>query len=84
MKATSNSGICRISEAQRSWRVVVETWPERDGYHGRLVFTQDRVSASGEVREGPDKLRGHTREDVLREAYALPEERLREVFRSLA
>ena len=84
MKATSNSGICRISDERSLWRVAVETWPERDGYHGRLVFTQDRVPTIADRREGPDKLRGSTREDVVREAYSLPEAHLRELFRSLA
>lgn len=86
MKVTSqtNSPICRISDDRRSWRVAVETWPERDGYHGRLVFTQDRVRTEPDCRVGPDALRGRTREDVLSEAFTLPEERLRQLFRSLA
>jgi len=63
---------------------MVETWPERDGYHGRFVFTQDRASTQPDRREGPDALRGSTREDVVREACSLPEDRLRKLFRSLA
>jgi len=88
MKAMTNhsdaSGICRISDDRSQWRVVVETWPERDGYHGRLVFTQDGRRAVRDRREGPDALRGSTREDVIAGAHELPEERLRQVFRSLA
>jgi hypothetical protein len=64
--------------------VAVETWPERDGYHGRLVFTQERDKCQSDRREGPDALRGSTREDVISEAYELPEENLRQLFRSLA
>lgn len=81
---TSNSSICRISDERKLWRVAVETWPERDGFHGRFVFTQDGASAAPDRREGPDALRGPTREDVVREACSLPEERLRKLFRSLA
>lgn len=77
------SGICRFSDERTLWRVEVETWPERDGYHGRFVFMQDRASAP-DRREGPDLLRGPTREDVVAEAHALPEARLRQLFRSLA
>lgn len=84
-KLTANaSGICRISDDRAQWRVVVETWAERDGFHGRLVFTQDRALADADRREGPDALRGITREDVVAGAHDLPEERLRQVFRSLA
>lgn len=81
---TSASGICCIYDDRKQWRVVVETWSERDGYHGRLVFTQDHMSARTDRREGPDALRGVTREDVIGVAHELPEERLHQVFRSLA
>lgn len=81
--APDTSGIRRLSDDRLQWRVVVETWPERDGYHGRLVFTQDS-NAQPDRREGPDALRGSTREDVISNAHDLPEERLRQVFRSLA
>ena len=78
------SGICRISDDRNHWRVMVEAWPERDGYHGRFVFTQDRTHETVDRREGPDALRGSTREDVLQEAYALPEQHIRQLLRSLA
>ena len=84
MKAEAHSGICRFSDDRGLWRVGVETWAERDGYHGRLVFTQDRVPRDADRREGPDALRGPTREHVVSEAYSLPEERIRQLFRSLA
>lgn len=77
------SGICRFYDDRNPWRVVVETWPERDGYHGRFVFMPDHTRAE-DRREGPDALRGRTREDVLAEAYELPESQLRQIFRSLA
>lgn len=83
MSKSNASGICRISDERSSWRVAVETWPERDGYHGRFVFTQDRTPTI-DRREGPDALRGSTREDVISDAYDLPQERLRQLFRSLA
>ena len=78
------SGICRISDDRGHWRVVVETWPERDGYHGRFVFQADRGPIADDRREGPDALRGDTREEVLAEAVSLPEKRLKQLFRSLA
>lgn len=77
------SGICRIYDDRSQWRVVVETWPERDGYHGRFVFVPDRTPVPVDRREGPDALRGQTREDVMSEAFSLPEDRLRQLFRSL-
>ena len=77
------SGIRRFSDDRGLWRVVVETWPERDGYHGRLVFEPDRTTVD-DRREGPDALRGDTREAVLAEAVSYPEDRLKQLFRSLA
>ena len=76
-------GICRISAGRAPWRVVVESWPECDGYHGRFVFLADQPRVLSDRREGPDALRGETREDVLSEAVSLPEYRLRQLFRSL-
>lgn len=84
MSAAGHSGICRFSDDRGPWHVGVETWAERDGFHGRLVFTQDRIPRVADRREGPDALRGSTREDVVREACSLPEERIRQLFRSLA
>ena len=78
------SGIRRISEDRSLWRVSVETWSERDGYHGRVVFLPDRTPIPAERREGPDALRGPTREDVVAAAHLLPEDQLRQLFRSLA
>ena len=82
MNANANaSGICRFYDDRRSWRVMVETWPERDGFRGRIVFTQDTQE---DRREGPDALRADTREELIAGAYEMPESRLRELFRSLA
>lgn len=78
-----SSPLRRISEARTRWRVMVETWPEHDGYHGRFVFAPDGAPAPGDKREGPDALRGRTREDVVAEAYNLPEARLKQLLRSL-
>ena len=77
------SGIRRISEDRTQWRVSVETWPQRDGYEGRLVFSPDRTSFATDKREGPVILRGRTREDVIAEAYTQTEERLKRLLRSL-
>ena len=77
------SGIRRILEDRTHWRVMVETWPERDGYHGRFVFSPDGGGDLSYPREGPDALRGRTREEVIAEAYELPEDRLKQVLRSL-
>lgn len=82
-KQPDSSGICRIYDDRSQWRVVVETWPERDGFHGRFVFVPDRTPVPVDRREGPDALRGRTREDVMVEAFSLPEDRLRQLFRSL-
>ena len=80
---TTASGIRRIYQDQTRWHVLVETWPERDGYHGRFVFSPDRARGVAVEREGPDALRGRTREDVIAQAYNLPEDRLRQLLRSL-
>lgn len=76
------SGIRRIVEDRKRWRVVVETWSEQDGYHGRFVFSPDG-GFGVDTREGPAALRGHTREEVIAEAYNLPEDRLKQLLRSL-
>ena len=76
------SGIRRISQDRTHWRVLVETWPEPDGYRGRVVFAPDG-GLSSDLR-GPDALRGTTREDVIAEAYNLPEDRLKQLLRSLS
>jgi hypothetical protein len=65
------------------WRVLVETWPERDGYHGRFIFAPERAPQPADQRAGPDALRGLTREDVIAQAYTLPEDRLKQLLRSL-
>jgi hypothetical protein len=78
----SASGIRRISQDRAHWRVQVETWPERDGFHGRVVFSREHAVARDQ-REGPDALRGSTREDVIAAAYNLPENRLQQLLRSL-
>ena len=83
LEVSTASGIRRIVEDRTQWRVLVETWPERDGYHGRFVFSPERSSAPEELRAGPDALRGHTREEVIAQAYDLPEVRLKQVLRSL-
>jgi hypothetical protein len=84
MSDQDTRGIRTFSDERSSWRVMVETWPERDGYHGRFVFEQSRSPTLPDRCEGPDALRGDTREEVIAEAYSLPDERLRKVLRSLA
>jgi hypothetical protein len=77
------SAICRISEGRSRWRVLVETWPDRDAYRGRLLFCADAPDAAVGAREGPALLLGRSHEDVLSLAHDLPEERLRRVLNSL-
>lgn len=83
VRDSTASGIRRISEDRTQWRVMVETWPERDGYHGRFVFFPDHTPVPADARRGPDALRGRTREDLLADAYILPEDRLKQLLRSL-
>jgi hypothetical protein len=83
LERSTASGIRRIFEERTHWRVMVETWAERDGYHGRFVFAPDRSPVPADMRAGPDALRGNTREEVIAEAYNLPEDRLKQVLRSL-
>jgi hypothetical protein len=87
MKAPSlevpTASIRRIFQDRTHWRVSVATWAERDGYHGRFVFSPERSRGVADPREGPDALRGPTREDVIAEAYNLPEDRLQRLLRSL-
>lgn len=79
-----SSPIRRLSSERSSWRVVVQTWPDRDGFHGRIVFESDGSRPARETREGPADLIGSTREDVVRSAHELPERRLRALLHSLS
>ncbi len=79
----SASGIRRIRQDRTQWRVLVQTWPERDGYRGRFVFAPEGPETPPDPRAGPDALRGRTREDVIAQAYNLPEDRLKQLLRSL-
>jgi hypothetical protein len=82
-ETVTECGIRRIVQDRTRWRVAVETWPERDGYHGRFVFAPEPAPDPSEKREGPVALRGQTREDVIGQAYNLPEDQLRQLLRSL-
>lgn len=75
--------IRRLTEHRTRWRVVVQTWPEQNGYQGRFVFEPDGSHPEGETREGPPLLSGMSREEVLRSAYDVPEARLRALLHSL-
>jgi hypothetical protein len=79
-----SSPIRRLSSARSSWRVVVQTWPDQNGFHGRIVFEADGARPARETREGPADLSGSTREDVVRSAHELPEDRLRALLHSLS
>jgi hypothetical protein len=79
----TESGIRRIVQDRTPWRVAVETWPARDGFHGRFVFAPEHAPDPNEKRAGPAALRGSTREDVIAQAYNLPENQLRQLLRSL-
>ncbi len=78
-----SAAIGRIADFRTHWRVLVETWPSATQYEGRLVFQADNFQAPP-PREGPATLRGITREDIVRAAYDVPEDRLRAMLRSLA
>ena len=80
---TEVPAIRRISDERAKWRVLVEAWPDEPGYRGRLVFAPDGADAPLGPREGPPALRGRTREDVLTQAYEMPEQRLRVMLHSL-
>ena len=75
---TATSTFTRITEDRTRWRVGVEAWPAADGWHGRLVFASE-----GTTREGPDAIRGTSREDVVCCAYEIPPSHLRAVLHSL-
>jgi DNA/RNA-binding domain of Phe-tRNA-synthetase-like protein len=79
------TSIRRITDGGRRWRVLVETWQDRNTYHGRLVFRDDaddrERAAAG--RESAPLLMGTSRNDVLVLAHEVPEERLRQVLHSL-
>ena len=77
------TAIARISDARARWRVMVQAWPEESGYRGRLVFEPDSAAAGLTAGEGPPALRGTSREDVVGQAYALPEQELRVMLLSL-
>lgn len=78
-----SSPMRRLTEHHTRWRVVVQTWPEQNGFHGRFVFEPDGFHPEGETREGPPLLSGTSREEVLRSAYDVPESRLRALLHSL-
>jgi len=80
---TEVSAITRISDDRAKWRVLVEAWPDAPGYRGRFVFSPDGANAALGTRKGPPALQGHTREDVLNQAYEMPEQRLRVMLHSL-
>lgn len=81
--ATQTSTIRRITEGRRRWRVLVETWPDRDSYHGRLVFRDDDTPLRMDGRESAALLHGVSAFDVLCLAHDLTEDRLRRVLNSL-
>lgn len=82
------SSIRRITGGGQRWRVLVETWPDSDAYHGRLVFRREPAEyADGERsdadRESAPLLHGRSRTDVLALAHDVPEHRLRQLLYSL-
>lgn len=83
VESSFSAAIGRIADFRTHWRVLVETWPAATQFEGRLVFQADDFQAPP-PRQGPATLRGSTREDVLRAAYEVPEDRLRVMLRSLA
>jgi hypothetical protein len=78
-----SASIRRLSGYRRRWRVLVQTWPDQNGFHGRFVFQTDSSRPENETREGPPLLRGTSREELLQSAYEVPEVRLRALLHSL-
>lgn len=76
--------IRRITADGVRWRVQVETWAVDDGCGGRFVFRLDEPETHLEPRFGPATLRGETPEELIAEAYGVPERRLRELVHSLS
>ena len=79
-----SSPIRRLVDDRARWRVLVQTWHDQDRYYGRFVFEPDGDRPSRDRREGPAALSGISREDVLRSAHDVPEERLRALLHSLS
>ena len=77
------TGLRRLTEGQERWRVMVETWAERDEFQGRLLFRTDAAGAPQMERESAAMLHGRSREDVLAAAHDIPDDRLRRVLHSL-
>lgn len=73
----------RLMEGQQRWRVMVETWHDRDEFQGRLLFRTEAANAPQVERESAAMLHGRSREDVLAAAHDIPDDRLRRVLHSL-
>src|SRR5690606_35602002 len=77
------SPIRRLTERGQRWRVMVETWHDRDEFHGRFLFRQEAVEGAEASLESATLLHGRSREDVLALAHDLPEDQLRRLLLSL-
>lgn len=80
----NTAAIRRLTALGIHWRVMVEAWPVRDTWTGRLIFTPDQPAPLFEPRQGPIMLRGGSRAEVLEAAHDIPERRLRALLHSLA
>jgi hypothetical protein len=76
------AAIRRIGAGRSRWTVLVESWPERDAYHGRLLFRSDTPAVRPSERESAALLSGCSHEDVLSRAHELPEAQLQRVLNS--
>ena len=77
--------ICRLSAEGTLWRVRVESWEGKDGgVSGRFVFEPDGRESRYATRASGPALRAHRREEVFAAAHDMPEQRLRELLRSLS
>jgi len=84
-EASSLTTICRLTGDEGGhWRVMVESWPESNGYLGRLVFARELGALVVEQRVGPAVLTGDRHEDVVAAAHELSERRMRDILHSLA
>lgn len=79
----NSATVRRLSAEGIHWRVVVESWRDRDTIVGRLVFEPDTSEPLYSSRHGMPMLRGESHQEVVLSAHDLTDARLREVLHSL-
>lgn len=79
---TSRSTVCRVQAMGSRWRVVVESWPVRGGWGGRVVFDPDVPGTHHDRRTTAPSLFGRTQGELLSLAHTIPERRLLQLLHS--